>query len=187
MEHINFLNLDYLFLLIYNLFSGGQVAGISLDLLLWERFKVISIFISLFLLVGVVYCIIRILQIRAEVRAKLGITSVLQTSEEKKNERWEKVKTHLSSENPNDWRQAIIEADVLLDEMVQVMGYTGENLGERLKKIERSDFDTLDQAWEAHKIRNAIAHEGSNFVLTAREARRIIALYRQVFEEFEFI
>ncbi|HEY4517854.1 MAG TPA: hypothetical protein VJI74_03125, partial [Candidatus Paceibacterota bacterium] len=85
------------------------------------------------------------------------------------------------------WKQAIIDADVLLERMIDVMGYRGENLGEKLKAIERSDFKNLDNAWEAHKIRNQVAHEGSNFVLTEREAKRVIDLYRQVFEEFKFL
>ncbi len=75
----------------------------------------------------------------------------------------------------------------MLDDMVDAMGYEGEGLGERLKQIERSDFNTLNQAWEAHKIRNNIAHAGSDFTLTQREVRRVIDLYKQVFDEFDFI
>ena len=101
--------------------------------------------------------------------------------------RWKKVLEHLESKNPNDWKIAIIEADTILDEIVERMGYHGETLGERLKKIEKSDFNTLDNAWEAHKVRNAIAHEGSAFQLNEREARRVIALFQSVFEEFKYI
>ncbi|MDP6571846.1 MAG: hypothetical protein QF747_03360, partial [Patescibacteria group bacterium] len=86
-----------------------------------------------------------------------------------------------SSDNQNDWRLAIIEADTILDDMVTTMGYKGEGIGEKLKQIEKSDFNTLDQAWDAHKVRNTIAHGGSNYVLTQREARRVIGLYKQVF------
>jgi hypothetical protein len=71
--------------------------------------------------------------------------------------------------------------------MTKKMGYHGDTLGERLNSVEKSDFLTLNLAWEAHKVRNMIAHEGSNYLLTKREAKRVIDLYRQVFEEFEFI
>jgi hypothetical protein len=103
-----------------------------------------------------------------------------------RNERWEKLLKYLESENPSEWKLAIIEADNLLDEMVAKMGYGGENLGERLKVIEPSDFLTLQDAWEAHKVRNRIAHE-SSYQLTKREAKKVIGLYEKVFREFHFI
>ena len=98
-----------------------------------------------------------------------------------------RVQKHLHSENESDWRLAVLEADVLLDEMVTGMGYHGDSLGEKLKGIEKSDFLTLDEAWEAHTVRNKIAHEGASFVLTEREAKRIGKLYENVFKEFHYI
>jgi hypothetical protein len=75
----------------------------------------------------------------------------------------------------------------MLDKLLNVQGYRGETMGEKMKGIEKSDFTTLDLAWEAHKARNKIAHEGSDFLLTQREARRLINLYSRVFQEFEYI
>lgn len=100
--------------------------------------------------------------------------------------KWERVVKHIESVNPNDWKIAIIEADAILDEMVDSMGYHGETLGEKLKAIEQSDFTTIKKAWEAHKVRNLIAHEAS-FQMDEREARRVVALYQSVFEEFRYI
>ncbi|OGG47937.1 hypothetical protein A3D66_00825 [Candidatus Kaiserbacteria bacterium RIFCSPHIGHO2_02_FULL_50_9] len=185
---IRFLNLEYLFLLIYNLLTGQHETSIPGHLLeYWETYKIIATFLTLFLATGIIYCVVRIFQIRKEERAELGIIFKPVTSEEKQNTDWERILEHSKSDNPNDWKQAIIDADVLLEKMVDVMGYRGENLGEKLKQIEQSDFKNLDNAWEAHKVRNQIAHAGSNFVLTEREARRVIDLYRQAFEEFKFL
>ena len=75
----------------------------------------------------------------------------------------------------------------MLTDIVSRMGYSGEGLGEQLKQVEKSDFTTLDKAWEAHKVRNTIAHEGGDFILTQREARRIIGLYEDVFREFHYL
>lgn len=188
MPNFKFLNLEYLFLLVYNLITKSHEAAIPASLVaFWEDVKVVSTFASLFLLTGIVYSTVRIYQIRKAEREELHTEPTLITSEEQKNTRWEQIVEHASSDNPNDWRQAIIECDIMLDEMATIMGYKGEGLGEKLKQIERSDFQTLDLAWEAHKVRNQIAHAGSNFMLTQRETRRVIDLYRQVFEEFKFI
>jgi hypothetical protein len=104
-----------------------------------------------------------------------------------KNGRWERVIELVNSANSSDWRLAIIEADVMLEDLLERMGYHGESIGEMLKGVEQSDFLTLDAAWEAHKIRNKIAHGGSEFSLNEREAKRVIALFESVFKEFKII
>ena len=93
----------------------------------------------------------------------------------------------LKSHNSSDWRQAIIEADVMLDDMLDKMGYPGVSIGDKLKNIEESDFETLDKAWEAHKVRNRIAHDGGEYKLSYDEVARVIGLYHDVFREFYWI
>jgi len=102
-------------------------------------------------------------------------------------DRWRKVLEHVESPDPANWRMAILEADIILDEMLDRQKYDGETIGEKLKKVEKSDFLTIDNAWEAHKIRNQIAHEGSEFLISQREARRVIGLFESVFKEFYLI
>jgi hypothetical protein len=104
-----------------------------------------------------------------------------------KNSQWEKVVSHVNSENQNDWRQGIMEADIMLDDLLGELGLVGDNMGEKLKSVNRGDFKTIDNAWEAHKVRNNIAHEGLSFGLTHREAKRVISLYKSVFDEFKLI
>ncbi len=104
-----------------------------------------------------------------------------------KNVAWQRVVQLSESDNPSDWKLSIIEADTMLDKMIIGMGYHGETMGERMQAIEHSDFNTLDDAWEAHKVRNRIAHEGGDFLITGRETRRVIQLYKRVFEEFRLI
>lgn len=101
--------------------------------------------------------------------------------------RWTQIMEHLHSEHPSSWRLAIIEADILLGELLDQLHLYGETIGEKLKAVEKSDFQTIDMAWEAHKVRNMIAHDGADFQLNGREAQRIISLYESVFREFHMI
>ena len=149
--------------------------------------KRLSYTISLILLVGVVYVFTRLRRINKIEYHKYKPLSVVPQELQVKNDRWNRVLEHLDSGSPNDWRLAILEADILLDDIVETMYLPGDTLGERLKAVERSDFETIDQAWEAHKVRNKLAHEGGDYVLTQREAKRVINLYKQVFDEFHFI
>ncbi len=107
--------------------------------------------------------------------------------EERVNKKWEHVISLLNSGTSAGWRQSIIEADIILDELLRAQQYHGDSVGEMLKAVEPSDMLTLDDAWEAHKVRNRIAHAGSAFELSEREAKRIISLFEKVFKEFEII
>ena len=90
---------------------------------------------------------------------------------------------HSTSDNPTDWKLAIIEADIILDEILKEAGYGGASLGERLRSISPTQLESLDDAWQAHKVRNQIAHGGADFILTQRLAQDTIKQYRRVFYE----
>lgn len=103
------------------------------------------------------------------------------------NPKWDVIQKHIASMNPSDWRMAILEADILLYEMLDQMGYEGDTIADKLKLVESSDFNTLDLAWRAHKVRNAISHEGSSYEMSYQQAQNTIDLYKKVFEEFYFV
>ena len=196
---INFLNPEYLFQKVYEFLFGVAllpllVSGIESLREFLSRIERVSFVVSLLFFTGVGYTIIRIRQIRTkETDAFAGLAEVAPAAAVEGNEarprnmKWEKVLEHISSPNPPEWRLAILEADILLDELLDALHYRGESMGEKLKKIEKSDFTTLDLAWEAHKIRNQVAHEGSEFLLSEREAKRVVSLYEEVFKEFRYI
>lgn len=96
----------------------------------------------------------------------------------------DEIQNHIQSDNPNDWKLAIIEADIVLDQTLKSRGYAGNTLGERLRSITPSQLASIDDAWDAHRVRNKIAHEGPDFVLTKRIAEDTIARYMNVFREF---
>lgn len=155
--------------------------------------KIIGGTLATLFLIGIVHLTRKINMIRGEEHRALypartpEIGAFDTTPEKIVNKKWESILSHIESENPSDWKLAILEADIMLEELLDKLGYHGETIGEKLKSVEKSDFTTLDLAWEAHKIRNSIAHEGTDFLLNQREAKRVIDLYREVFEEFFYI
>jgi hypothetical protein len=94
------------------------------------------------------------------------------------------IQGYMSSTSEALWRIGIMEADNLLFESLREKGYQGDGLGEMLKS---ASFKTIDLAWDAHRLRNRIAHEGSNFELTEREAKRAFMLYESVLRELKVI
>jgi hypothetical protein len=188
------IDVEQLFLTIYLLLTGAreELGATDLSVLFydwWVRIAFFSSIITPILLFGLAYVAIRYKQIRMEeseaFKAKAQMPHLV--AQAHKNPQWQRVLDHISSESPNDWRIAILEADTILDELVRGLGYHGDNLGERLKSIDPSDMRTLEMAWEAHKVRNEVAHGTGDFILTQREAKRVVELFRQVFEEFDYI
>ncbi len=156
---------------------------------LWEAYVPVAIFISLVFLAGSIYSILRVHRIREVERQefKAAAESVRVSDEPRTKLRWERVMDHLDSEDEHQWRLAILEADIMLNELLDILGYKGETMADKMKQANRSQFHTIDSAWEAHKARNRVAHEGSEFPLSRDEANRIISLYAQVFREFKLI
>ena len=161
---------------------------------IWPIWQVIAALVSVAALGGIIYNVRQLGKIHREERKIYNPEPETgsQVTEEvravlPKNEKWDKVVNLSNSNNPSDWRQAIIEADVMLDELLRTLGYSGESVGEMLKSVDKNDFNSLEDAWQAHKTRNAIAHSGSNFQLTEHETRRVISLFENVFREFGVI
>jgi hypothetical protein len=178
---------QWLFKVIFNHNTGELLNGIF-------------IFLALFFIAIITYSFVRMFEIRkkerAHLRHELEEYAHHQAEKEKnkrekeavsKNERWVKILEYLSSSNVNDWKLSVIEADSMLDGLMKDLGFKGESLGDRLKNADRDKFRNLTSAWDVHTIRNRIAHEGENFDLTLREAKRVIALYEQIFLEFGYI
>ena len=154
----------------------------------------ISIPVSLFFLIVIVYCVEQLKKIRNKEGEMFNLKVVPAYEEVKASKgdaemarRWQSVIANISTDNPNDWRQAIIDAYIILDDILTKMGYQGATIGEKLQRVAKGDFATLNDAWEAHKVRNMIAHEGSSFSLNHHEAKKAIDGYKKVFEEFYYI
>ncbi len=196
---MHFLNSAYIYQKFYDLFSGGYFPDsesvVAFIFYLLDVLKPFSTLLSLLFLTGIIYCVIRTGAIFHEAEEAHGGhghkshsgESHAHSSSTTTNKRWDKIEEHIGSENSSDWRLAILECDIILDEMLTKMGYRGETIADKLKAVEKSDFLSIDKAWEAHRVRNDIAHRGSNFQITGMEARRIVSLYEDVFREFHFI
>jgi len=151
-----------------------------------------SFLLALLLVVFIIWTSNNIVLLRRKIHDSVKlpnqeVAGVLDYPKPVENEKWQKVIIHINSTNPSDWKLAILECDIMLGEILEKMGYMQPSIGDKLKAVEPSDFTNIESAWEAHKIRNSIAHEGSEFLINEREAKRVIGLYEVVFREFEYI
>ena len=100
----------------------------------------------------------------------------------KSNAPWNDIKErHFFAGDENDLKVAIIEADQALDNAMRNAGVLGTNLGDRLKKVKPSQLPNIEDVWQAHKLRNRIAHEG-DMVIKRDVAERALTVYREALE-----
>jgi hypothetical protein len=155
----------------------------------WIVWIVIAVIVSLLCAALIIYCVIRILQVRTNEleRFRAAGETVAAKDVSKTQLRWHSVLERAQSDDEKNWRLAILEADIMLNELLDVLGYRGETMADKMKQVKREGFKTIDLAWEAHRVRNQIAHQGSIMQLSSHETRRVITMYGQVFREFKFI
>ena len=168
-------------------FHGDGILGILSYI--WSVYSIIAFIVSIVFIIGLIYAYIRYHEF-GEIEHQF-----LHDEEHRwqelhgahnhiENERWHSVQHHLASENPNDWKLAIIEADVLLERTLDKAGYSGATIGEKLKSASIRSFSTIEDAWQAHRVRNQIAHGGADFILTQKVAKETLIQYERVFKEF---
>ncbi len=186
------LNVEYFFRLFYDCYHGTcylnpSYAGLFAFLAhLWLWIIVTGYALAVLGMILIIYEIMRLFDLR-EREGKFYGTILVSPESTEENPRWVHIQELADSNTPSAWREAIIEADIMLDDMLTRQGYSGDGLGEKLKQAQSSQFATLNDAWEAHKVRNQIAHEGSSFDLSESLARRTIQRCEAVFHEFEAI
>jgi uncharacterized membrane protein YraQ (UPF0718 family) len=143
--------------------------------------EIVSVLITAAFIAGTIIIIIKTGWLSIRVDRVRDV--ILKTDMPKQQARtsWATAQQHFFSGNQNDLKMAIVEADNILNDALRYAGIEGTSLGERLKNIKRNQIPNLQEIWDAHKLRNEIAH-GSNFSLKRDTAERALETYRTALE-----
>ena len=154
----------------------------------WLYFVAASLALSMLFAAGIIYNITQVRAIRAAEHKRFSEMAkpVAQGSARQVHKRWDHIMEQLSSGSEQSWRVAILEADIMLKDLLDTLGYRGETMADQMRQVDRGSFKTIDLAWEAHRARNRVAHTQGGGI-DMHEARRVIGLYSQVFKEFDFL
>jgi len=130
--------------------------------------KVIAGYLTIVLLGLLVWVIFHAFRmVRAQDKALLHVLDKPETEEEAEAmymDDWGQIKQFANSMQEAEWKLAVIQADKLVDEMLKVQGFQGESMGERLMSIDPNRYLTLQELWEAHKLRNLLVHDISRSI-----------------------
>ena len=158
----------------------------------WSTLGVISALASIVCIAIIVWSLVRLVEIqiydKEEIKHEIHNALLKQKEKERNaNPRWHYILTLIESPNDSDWRVAIIEADSMMEEILKEKGLSGETVSELLEGAKESGYRSIQDAWDAHLVRNQIAHEGSDFSLSQVEGRRVIKMFQNFFEELRII
>jgi len=187
------LNVEYFFRLLYNCIHGDCHGGVTAAEFsawvahLWVWITNVGYALSIIGIFTIVYSTMRLFELRAREKEFYSTLVEVPKTAGEENPRWLHIESLANGSTAIEWREAIIEADIMLDDVLTRHGYIGDGVGEKLKSIDPVDMKSLQDAWEAHKVRNQIAHEGSAFNISDTIASRTIARYESVFRELKAI
>lgn len=188
---VHFLNVSYFFRILYDVLTGGYTyrgGAIWTDTVafasaVWLLVTIAAFLASFAALAVLIHSSVRMYETKRREASRYATVGAEAAEVKRDHNRWAHVLTLIESPSQSDWRQAIIEADIMLDDLLIQLGYTGESVGEKLKAVNPERFRTINDAWEAHKVRNEIAHQGSRFELSDHLAYRTIHKYENVMRE----
>ena len=158
----------------------------------WSTIGVISALLSIICIAIIIFSLVRLVEIQIYDKEEIDheIHKALLKEKERErnaNPRWHYILTLIESPNESDWRVAIIEADSMMEENLKEKGLSGETVSELLEGARGSGYRSIQDAWDAHLVRNQIAHDGSDFPLSQIEGRRVIKMFQNFFEELGVI
>ncbi len=167
-------------------YFGGRVDFSKVPALFTPLYDILGV-LAMVLFAAVIWISLRTSDFKKQEQDKYKPIPVEKNEKKALMTEWEVVVDHVNSANPAEWKLAILEADSMLDEILNREGYQGESLGEKLKSMSPTTIGSYNDLWEAHKVRNQIAHEGAGVELTQKMARDTINRFEIAFKELGHI
>lgn len=170
-----------------NLIAGGLVNWL-IGFYHSSFFSFIKILMGIYTLVVIYDIVLMVIQrgfksnLR-ELRFGIDMPSELVSDKKKTKAQWENIYKRLEGENESEYKVAIIEADKMIDGLIEKLGYGGTNMAERLNNVPEGQLECMAEIREAHQIRNRIIHE-DDFVIDRAVTKETLDKYADILKQF---
>ncbi len=148
--------------------------------------QLISLFISGALLGSIIYFITYLDFIGDEVNHYLDVVKMKTINQRRGLQAWRLIQKKIRSGKKSDWKRAIIEADIILNDILKMAGYAGKSIDERLEGIDPAQLSNIEEIRQVHQLRHRIVFE-PDFSITQSEAEVAIDIYRKSLIELKLI
>jgi hypothetical protein len=152
--------------------------------LIW--FELVSVLISGLLLWGIVYIITKVNYINGKIENYMDILGRGNITKRRSLKGWEQIKKRILSVEQQDWKLAVLEADKILDEILKMAGYLGNDLGKKLETLTPENLASLSEIKKAHLLAAGILRDPS---MELKKEDAIVALksYKKAFLELNLL
>ncbi len=148
--------------------------------------KSVSAVVSALLFLGIITVIVKTGMIASKVESLAHVFRQSSFPKTKIIKNWALVTRRLQSYDEASFKLALIEADKIFDDLLKRIGYAGETMAERLKRINTAQISNIDSIWQAHKLRNQLVHN-PDFHLTHGQVREAVEAYESAMKELEIL
>ncbi len=91
---------------------------------------------------------------------------------------WSRIEAMFARGTESDAKLALIEADTVLNDVLQAQGYSGDSLTDKLQKMSADILDNLADVKKVHETVSNIIHDPT-YHLSVSEAKKIIDVYEK--------
>jgi hypothetical protein len=154
--------------------------------------KIISLVLCALFLIGVIYYFKK-LKVFSKWREKWqnwwGVIPEISSSNKNRKE-WQKINKLLSEPYESSWKLAVIKAEAIVKETLNLMGYSGFGVANQeqddfikiLEELKIRNYQNLEILHQLHQVRQKII-EDKDFSLEQDKARGMVDIYKKFWEE----
>jgi hypothetical protein len=151
-------------------------------------FLIVKFFIAIYVAVLFVD-IVLLLVIRGlggDISKTLTGTNMPIASRNKMKKRWMEIEKRLGSDQSSQYKLAILEADAMVNEVLDQIGYEGNNIIKKLESVTEKQISNVESIRSAHRVRNEIINN-RNFFIDRKNSLETIKIYKIFLSDFEII
>jgi len=167
---------------IFSLFSSAYQAFVASGF--FHFIKILAGFVITILLVANILLLAK--RIQGDWKVAFYGAKVPGLKKSKYMERWESIKKNIEGENITGAKIAMIEADQMLGETLEKIGYKGKDTGEKIAAVKPGQLIGLEEVIQSHDIfKKVVRNSGQEIGLS--EIQMALAGYEKVFRGLELL
>jgi len=97
---------------------------------------------------------------------------------------WMKILQRLESDLETEYKLSVIEADLLLNDVMKRLGYEGKTLSEKIDKVKPGVFVDLQSLKSADQIYQNLIYDTS-YELTRVQAKKAVAIFEKALSDLD--
>jgi hypothetical protein len=102
------------------------------------------------------------------------------------SKKWHEVLSRMNMPEETSRKMAIVEADILVDSVLKILGFSGETLNEKIEKITSIQLKSINDLKMAHAVRKDILYN-PDYEVSPEIAKETIDRYEKVLREIDVL